>query len=134
MLDIRDAARAYIACLQADEATVNGQIFNVSYRNFRISELALRVREALRQKGIETDILPDYGYRGVRSYRVSANKIERALGIKPIVSIEESVGDMVDKIAKNNLADFDNPRYYNIRWLKLLEESSSIVAITGSVF
>jgi nucleoside-diphosphate-sugar epimerase len=134
MLDIRDAARAYIACLQADEGAIRGQIFNVNFRNFRISELALRVREVLRQKGINADISPDYGYRGVRSYRVSAMKIEHALGIKPIVSIEESVGEMVEKIDQYNFTDFDNPRYYNIRWLKLLEESSSIVAITGSIF
>ncbi|NIR47760.1 hypothetical protein GWN42_20340, partial [candidate division KSB1 bacterium] len=29
---------------------------------------------------------------------------------------------------------FDNPRYYNIRWLKMLEEAQGIVSITGDVF
>jgi len=121
-------------CLHADADLVRGQIFNVSYRNMRISELALRVREALREVGIDPEIRVDYGYRGVRSYRVSTHKIERVLGFRPKVSIEESVQDMVEKIHKYGYTDFDNPKYYNIRWMRLLEEAQRIIAITGSVF
>ena len=36
LLDMRAAAWAYLACLNADEVLVKGQIFNVSYRNVRI--------------------------------------------------------------------------------------------------
>src|SRR5262249_11024402 len=43
LVDVHDVARAYIACLRAEEDKVAGQIFNLAYRNFRISELALRV-------------------------------------------------------------------------------------------
>ena len=43
LLDVRDAARAYLACLNADEVLVKGQIFNVSSETCA-SELALRVR------------------------------------------------------------------------------------------
>ncbi len=134
LVDIRDAARAYIACLEAEEEKVRGEIFNVSFQNVRISELALRVREALRQEGIEVDIRPDYGYKGVRSYRVSAHKIEQVLGVRPKVSIEESVVDMVEKIRRYGYIDFDNPRYYNIRWMRLLEEAREVILVTGSVF
>jgi len=134
LVDVRDVARAYIMCLHADADLVRGQIFNVSYRNMRISELALRVREALREVGIDPEIRVDYGYRGVRSYRVSTHKIERVLGFRPKVSIEESVQDMVEKIHKYGYTDFDNPKYYNIRWMRLLEEAQRIIAITGSVF
>ncbi len=134
LVDVRDAARAYIACLEAEEEKVRGQIFNVSFQNVRISELALRVREALRQVGVEVDIRPDYGYKGVRSYRVSAQKIERTLGVRPQVTIEESVADMVDKIRRYGYTDFDNPKYYNIRWMRLLEEAQQVIQVTGSVF
>jgi len=134
LVDVRDAARAYIACLQVEESMVSGQIFNVSQVNYRISELALRVREALRELGIDVDIRPDYGYRGVRSYRVSARKIEQVLAFRPVVTVEESVKHMVRKIEQYGYTDFDNPRYYNIRWMKLLEEAQEIVRVTGAVF
>ncbi len=134
LVDVRDVARAYILALQAEEDEVKGQIFNVSHRNYRISELALRVREALRQTGTDPEVRADYGYRGVRSYRVSTKKIEHMLGFRPKVSIEESVADMVEKIQRFGYNDFDNPRYYNIRWMRLLEEAQRIIEITGSVF
>jgi nucleoside-diphosphate-sugar epimerase len=134
LVDVRDVARAYILALQAEEDEIKGQIFNVSHRNYRISELALRVREALRQTGIDPEVRADYGYRGVRSYRVSTKKIEHMLGFRPKVSIEESVADMVEKVQRYGYNDFDNPRYYNIRWMRLLEEAQRIIEITGSVF
>ena len=134
LVDVRDVARAYILAIQADEEKVKGQIFNVSRRNYRISELALRVREALRQAGVETEIRPDYGYKGVRSYRVSTQKIERVLGFRPKVSVGESVIDMVEKIRHHGYTDFGNPRYYNIRWMRLLEEANKVISVTGSVF
>jgi len=134
LVDVRDAARAYIAALRGDEKLVKGEIFNVSYQNMRISELALRVREALREMGIDIDIRADYGYRGVRSYRVSAQKIQQRLNFRPKVGIQESTQNMVEQIRRYSYDDFDNPRYYNIRWMRLLEEASKIIAITGSVF
>lgn len=134
LVDVRDAARAYIAVLRADESVVNGEIFNVSFQNMRISELALRVREALRDVGVDIEIRSDYGYRGVRSYRVSAQKLQRTLNFRPKVSIEESVQNMVEQIRRYGYDDFDNPKYYNIRWMRLLEEAAQIIAITGSVF
>ncbi len=134
LVDIRDVARAYIACLQADEAKVRGQIFNLATKNYRISELALHVREALREIGIEIDIKPGYRYRGIRSYRVSTDKIKDVLDFEPIVSVEEAVKDMVEKIEEYGYTDFNNPKYYNIRWMKLLEEAQGIIKITGTVF
>ncbi len=47
------AARAFIALMEADENLVHGQIFNLVYKNLRVSELALRVQTTLLQLGIE---------------------------------------------------------------------------------
>lgn len=134
LVEVRDVARAYIGCLRADEAKVKEQIFNVSFTNFRISELALRVREAFRSLGYDIDIRPDYGYRGVRSYRVSSAKIQRVLDFRPKVTVEESVRHMVEQIRAYGYDDFSNPRYYNIHWMRLLEEAQKVIAVTGSVF
>lgn len=134
LVDVRDVARAYIACLEAEVSKVRGQVFNFCFQNVRISELALRVRETLRQMGIQADIRPDYGYKAVRNYRVSTRKIEQVLGIYPKVTIEESVTDMIHKIKEYGYTDFDNPKYYNIRWMRFLDEAQKVIQTTGSVF
>jgi nucleoside-diphosphate-sugar epimerase len=134
LVDVRDVAQAYILALQAEVEKVSGQIFNVVYRNFRVSELALRAREALKSMGVQCDLRPDYSYRGVRNYRVSGKKIERALGFRPKVDIHESVVDMVEKIRTQHKLDFDSPKYYNIHWMRLLEQAKQVIDVTGSVF
>lgn len=134
LVEVRDVARAYIACLEARPELITGEIFNVSYRNVRISELALRVRAALRDLGVACDVRADYSYRGVRSYRVSSQKIGRVLGFAPVVTVEDSVRELVAQIRRGSAADFDNPRYYNIRWLKLIEEAERIIGASGSIF
>jgi len=134
LVDVRDAAKAYIACIEADEDKVKGEIFNVVYRNFRISEVALRVRSALKTAGVEVDIHPDYRYKGVRSYRVSGDKIKKTLAFVPEISIEDSVVDMVDKIRTFDFLNFDDPIYYNISWMKTLEKADEIIRVTGKIF
>jgi len=134
LVDIRDVAKAYIVCLEAEEDKVGGEIFNLVYRNFRISELALRVRVALKKSGLDVDIRPDYRYKGVRSYRVSGEKIKTRLGFVPAISVEDSVVDMVDKITAYGLRNFDDPIYYNINWLQTLEKADEIIKITGRIF
>ena len=113
---------------------MSGEIFNVVHQNFRISELALHVREGLRQAGAEAEIRTDYRYKGVRNYRVSGKKLERTLDFKTSTPIEISVVDMVEQIRRYGYTDFDNARYYNIQWMKLLEEVDELIRITGTVF
>jgi len=134
LVDIHDVARSYVAALEAPEHQVRGQIFNVAFGNFRISEAALRVRYALQQCGITADIRPDYKHRLARSYRVCTQKTTRCLGIQPQVGIEESVVDMVRQVREHGYTEFEDPRYYNIRWVELLERAERVIAITGSVF
>lgn len=133
LIDVKDVARAYVLVLEADRETVGGQVFNLAAGNFRISELALRVQGALRKMGIEAALDVDYSYRLVRNYRVSTEKIGRALDFRPRVSIEESVERMVNEIRAWGYTDFNHPRYYNIDWMKLLEEAAGIVGSHGYV-
>lgn len=134
LVEIRDVAKAYIACLQADEKKVHGQIFNVVYRNFRVSELALQTQKAFKETGVAVEIVPDYTYKGVRNYRVSGKKIQTVLGFAPSISVRESVIHMIEQIKHYKYTDFDNPRYCNIRWLRVLEEADKIIKVTGFVF
>jgi nucleoside-diphosphate-sugar epimerase len=133
LVDVRDAAQAYVALLEAEESVVRGEIFNLCYQNLRISELALRVRETLRRFGIDVDVRPDYHQGSVRNYRVSAEKIGRVLSFRPKVSIEDSVADMVQRLRADGRTDVENPRYYNIRWLQHLENERQAAGLSGSV-
>jgi nucleoside-diphosphate-sugar epimerase len=134
LVEVRDAARAYVVALEASEATVSGEIFNIVSENYRISELALRVRQGLLQKGVTTGIDSQFQYSGIRNYRVSGKKIFQALNYKPLISVEESVQNLVDNIRGHGYTDFDNPRYYNIHWMKLLEQVKKTIDITGTIF
>ena len=134
LVDVRDAARAYVIALEAPDAVISGQIFNVVAGNYRISELALHVREGLRQKGVNVEINSQFQYSGIRNYRVSGKKISQVLNYKPVISVEESVKDMVEKIRDHGYTDFDNDRYYNLRWMKLLEQVKQTIDITGTIF
>jgi nucleoside-diphosphate-sugar epimerase len=133
LVDVSDAAKAYICCVEAPEHKVRGQIFNLVFKNYRILELAHWVREAFRPiKKVEIEV--DYSHYRTRSYRASGQKIETILGFKPTVPIKDSVERMVQMIQKEGYTDFLNPKYYNIQWMTLLCEMESTVKRIGSVF
>ncbi len=133
LIDVKDVARAYVMALESDADLIRGQVFNLTAGNFRISELALRTQHALAELGISCEVDVDYSYRLVRSYRVSGEKILRVMGFQPRVTLEESIRHMVEEIGRYGYTDFSNPRYYNIDWMKLLEESVEIVRTHGYV-
>jgi nucleoside-diphosphate-sugar epimerase len=134
LVDVRDAARAYVMAMEAEESKVASQIFNIVAENFRISELALRVCEALREIGVSVEIQSTFQYAGIRNYRVSGKKILREFNYKPLISVQESVKHMVENIRSYGYTNFDHDRYYNIRWMKLLEEVKHTIDITGTIF
>lgn len=62
-------------------------------------------------------------------------------GLAPVRDRIELVGgDMrqmdpaLKKLHAHAVTDLDNPRYYNFRWMQMLEEASQIISITGAVF
>ena len=134
LVEVHDAARAYILALEAPEEKVRGEIFNIAAKNFRISELALKVYQILNDRGENITIRSDYRYKGVRSYRVSTEKATDVLGFQPKITLEESILNMLDQIKAYGYTDFDHPRYYNIRWMRLLEETQQIIQKTNSIF
>jgi len=114
LIDVHDVARAYIAAIEADADDVCNEIFNISGDNLRISELALRMQTVLPQR---VSIVPDYSPRPMRSYRMSTEKARRVLGFESEMTVERSVMNILDKIHRYGYIDFDNPVYYNMRWM-----------------
>ena len=108
-------------------------MFNLSAGNLRISELALRTQRALADMGIKIELEVDYSYRLLRSYRVSTEKVKKILDFEPAMSVDESIHRMVEGIERFGYSNFSHPRYYNIEWMKLLEEAVDVVHRHGYV-
>jgi len=134
LVDVRDAARAYATVLEAPEEKVVGQIFNVSRKNYRISELALWLKTVLGGMDIPVRVQTTYTQTGVRSYRISNRKLKETLGFEYKHDIEHSVREMVRHILEGGYDDFESPLYYNISWMKTLEQAEKVISVTGSVF
>ena len=127
LCSVQDASKAYIAAATAEKDLVDEQIFNVVGFNARISELALEVAEHLRELSIPVQVRGDLGYQSVRSYQISGAKLRKTLGWYPEVSLRDAVHEMALAVKDNQYADFANPKYYNIRWLRTLGEVSAII-------
>ena len=114
---VRDAALAYVACLERDEARVSGQVFNVVFANLRVCEMGLRIRETLRALGIKADIRAEYDGARTRSYRVSARKARAVLGLVPACTVEDAAREIVHRTRGLDAAALDDARHDNIRAL-----------------
>jgi hypothetical protein len=58
----------------------------------------------------------------VRNYRMSNAKLSRTLGFTPSRTVLQSIGNMLHELPLDRIDTYGDPRYYNIRWMTLLEE------------
>ncbi len=119
ILDIRDAASAYIRAIDADYH-LSG-IFNVASANYTIGEIADYVREEVKELlGIDTKLnikfLEDF-----RNYKVSLEKTRNVLSFNPRYNVKDIVRNLAENMDK--FKDMDNPQYYNIKIFKRLKEA-----------
>lgn len=116
ILDIRDAATAYLRAIQADYS-ING-VFNVTSGNFTVGHVGdfvkSRVERLSGQKvGIELKQIKDF-----RNYKVAFEKARTHLGYQPQFGIEDIIDDLHGHQAE--IKDFEWDGYYNIRVFKNL--------------
>jgi nucleoside-diphosphate-sugar epimerase len=114
LISVDDIAEIYVKCIESE---CNG-IYNAVGCNIRISEVALRVYSALKEKCTIPELYCDYNFpqTGIRNYRVDGSKLKKALDFTPKMDIQNAVFEIMDNIDKIN--DFSNPVYYNIEWTK----------------
>jgi nucleoside-diphosphate-sugar epimerase len=109
-LHVRDAARAVIACLEAPHAAVSGEIFNVGSPalNLQIRALGEAVARAVPGTALDASETDDR-----RNYRVSFEKIERALGFACEETLAAGIGEIYAAIRSGLLPDFTTGQYNN---------------------
>jgi nucleoside-diphosphate-sugar epimerase len=110
MIHVSDTARAFVACINAHENLVSGEVFNVAAteHNMQIKQLANLVASVVPETKIsihdsETD-LPDY--------RLSCAKIEKILDFAPKLTMEDSLNEMRQMLQEEA---FGNP--YRLKYL-----------------
>ena len=117
ILDIRDAASAYIRSIEANE-TISG-VFNVASGNYTVGEVGDYVYEGLIK---HLDIHPKLNIlrnEDFRNYKVSIKKAKEILGFKPMYSVVDTIKSLVDNL--DRFRDFDNEAYYNIQTFKKIK-------------
>jgi nucleoside-diphosphate-sugar epimerase len=119
---IRDISHAFICALEAPEAAVFNEAFNVGQtaHNYRIREIAEIVASVV--PGCRLEYAPDAG-PDKRSYRVSFEKIRRVLpAFQPQWDARRGAEEMYAAYKASNLdlASFEGPRYQRIGHIQQL--------------
>lgn len=118
MLDIRDAAAAYVRAVDSDYH-ISG-IFNIASANYTVGEIADYVREGIQE---HLGIYPKLNIKFMedfRNYKVKTDKARNILSFNPRYTVKDIIKDLADNV--DRFKDMDNPQYYNIRVFRMLDE------------
>ena len=119
-MQVYDAARAFLACLEANLDVVSGETFNVgSYAlNHRLSEIAESISRIIPAVDVERVENEDR-----RNYRVSFDKIHTRLGFVCERSLEDGIRELADMVRKSPAEDFSTEMFNNRAMVKLYVQS-----------
>lgn len=112
LLHVKDAAKAYIQCLESPIDRVGNQIFNLGSdeQNYRIFEIANIIKDALSD---DVKIVVEKSSTDARDYKVSFEKIRNRLDFNVQHNVSEAAKEIYENL-KNNI--IKNPLakvYYN---------------------
>lgn len=114
LLNVEDAADAYIRCVESSLQKVKGQIFNVgsSKQNYQIYKIANMVQKHVPQAKlvIEGESIDQ------RNYFVDFSKIEGSLKYRVNYGLERSILGIKDAIENGGIKDVNDPKYYNVEY------------------
>jgi nucleoside-diphosphate-sugar epimerase len=133
LVDVRDVSDAMICALEAEADLVRGEVFNVLHSNYQIRELAMLVAGSVQLLGRNVRLEETPAPRLNRDYECSNAKLSDRLGFIPCRSVVEAVADLLASIDLADRGRLSDPRYYNIRWLELLNELRPRIEQFGSV-
>jgi len=119
VLDIRDAATAYLRAIQADYS-LSG-VYNIASGNYTVGQVGDVVKYELEKLiGEKIDVVIK-NMKDFRNYKVTIDKAKTYLGFQPQHVIENIVDDLYEH--KAYFEDYDSDQFYNIRLFKKLSHS-----------
>lgn len=120
-IHIDDITDYYVDLLKLPADKINGGIYNASYENYTVMEIAEMVRNIIGPEvKIEVTETNDN-----RSYHVSSEKIKRELGLCPKKTIRDAVLDIKDASDKGQI-DWHDINSYNVKKMKQLIEEGKV--------
>jgi len=111
LLHVKDVANAVNHTI---ESALKG-VYNLHYKNFRISQIADLIKEKISNVEIVTTPLP---FQDARNYQVSSEKFKLASNFEAEVSLEKGIDEVYNLISSGRVKDINNPRYSNHNFLK----------------
>lgn len=110
-IHIEDMTDLYVLLMTIDDKKINGQIFNAGNENHTVDQLAAMTLDVV---GSDVVIVKTETNDN-RSYHVSSEKIEKALGFKPQQSIRQAMVDLKLAFEKGLLPNsMTDDKYFNI--------------------
>lgn len=117
-LHIDDVTDAYVKFLEYPDKKISGKIFNVSYKNQTVMQIAKLVKKVVGNH-VKIQVKPT---DDPRSFRVSTKKIEKELGWRPKKTVEDAIRGLVQAFKEGKLTNsLNDPIYYNIKTMQLLK-------------
>ncbi len=119
-LHVKDMAEAYKVLLEADDAKIAGEIFNIGYENYSVDEIANIVKASLEKFENRKNItIEKVASDDNRSYQINSEKIFKVLGFKPKRSLEDAVYDLCEAFNKGYLPNsLTDDKYINVKVMK----------------
>ena len=111
LLHVKDVANAIEHNISSDTKG----IFNLHYKNFKIIEIAEKIKEKIPDVLIETTPLP---FQDARNYQVSSDKLKRETGFEASIELTQGIEEMYNLISSNRIKDINDPRYSNQNFLQ----------------
>ena len=111
-IHINDMVNSYLAVLDAPSKKINGEVFNVGFKNQSVNELANDVKEVI---GSDVNIIHTKSDDN-RSYHVSSEKIRDVLNFNTKYTIKDAVSDLKNAFEKKSLINtFNDEFFFNIK-------------------
>ena len=111
-IHINDMVDSYLAVLDAPSKKINGEVFNVGFKNQSVNELANDVKEVI---GSDVNIIHTKSDDN-RSYHVSSEKIKEMLGFETKYTVKDAVLDLKNAFEKKLLTNtFNDEFFFNIK-------------------
>ena len=109
---INDMVDSYLAVLDAPSKKINGEVFNVGFKNQSVNELANDVKEVI---GSDVKIIHTKSDDN-RSYHVSSEKIRDVLNFNTKYTVKDAVSDLKNAFEKKSLINtFNDEFFFNIK-------------------
>jgi nucleoside-diphosphate-sugar epimerase len=115
---IEDMVDSYLAVINADPKKINGEIFNVGFKNQSVNELA---EDVLNIVGNDVKIIKTKSDDN-RSYHVSSEKIKEILNFETKYTVKNAVSDLKNAFEKKLITNtFEDELFFNIKRMNSLK-------------